>query len=102
MARASQSFAGTHNAARNAPRGNSSATEESVLAHVPSPRPLQVTWEMTRSWGWKATPPRSAKATSRDRQQISTAEAFHLIEEVGAMHVPLLAHTAGDPLTRPD
>ena len=65
-------------------------------------RPLQVTWEMTRACDWKATPARMAVRAARDRQQFSTAEAFHLIEEVAGMHVPLLALTGGDPLQRPD
>jgi len=38
----------------------------------------------------------------RERDHFSTAEAFHLVEEVAAMHVPLLALTGGDPLLRPD
>src|SRR5215831_20367794 len=63
-------------------------------------RPLQVTWEMTHDCGWKATPARTRKA--RNQQHFSTAEAFHLIEQVAAMHVPLLALTGGDPLLRPD
>jgi len=65
-------------------------------------RPLQVTWEMTRACGWKAAPVRATKGVLRDPHQFSTAEAFHLIDEVAAMHVPLLALTGGDPLTRPD
>jgi len=90
----------------------SSAFNEAVPAAAPvSPsasaggfrhRPLQVTWEMTRACGWKAAPPRSPKVKPRDSHQFSTAEAFHLIEDVAAMHVPLLALTGGDPLTRPD
>ncbi len=63
-------------------------------------RPLQVTWEMTNSSGWK--PIRARARGARDLQQFSTAEAFHLIEEVADMHVPLLALTGGDPLLRPD
>ncbi len=66
----------------------------------PRSRPLQVTWEMTHDCGWKATPARVR--VPRNQQQFSTAEAFHLIEEVAAMHVPLLALTGGDPLLRPD
>jgi radical SAM protein with 4Fe4S-binding SPASM domain len=57
---------------------------------------------MTRACDWKATPARAAARAPRDRQQFSTAEAFHLIEEVAGMHVPLLALTGGDPLQRPD
>lgn len=45
---------------------------------------------------------RAAARSHRDRQQFSTAEAFHLVEEVVSMHVPLLALTGGDPLLRPD
>src|SRR5580765_4317955 len=65
------------------------------------PRPLQVTWEITRARGSKAGT-KSKRKISRDLEQFSTAEAFHLIEEVAAMHVPLLALTGGDPLARPD
>lgn len=63
-------------------------------------RPLQVTWEMTHDCGWKARPARAR--VPRNQQRFSTAEAFHLVEEVAAMHVPLLALTGGDPLLRPD
>ncbi|MGB8060979.1 MAG: SPASM domain-containing protein [Candidatus Sulfotelmatobacter sp.] len=66
------------------------------------PRPLQVTWEMTRACEWKAAPKRAPARGPRERPQFSSAEAFHLIEEVAAMHVPLLALTGGDPLLRPD
>jgi AdoMet-dependent heme synthase len=61
--------------------------------------PLQVTWEMTQACDWKAAP---VRARSRARDHFSTAEAFHLVEEVAALHVPLLALTGGDPLLRPD
>lgn len=36
------------------------------------------------------------------QQELSTAEAFHLIDETAAIRVPLLALTGGDPLIRPD
>ena len=65
-------------------------------------RPLQVTWEMTRACEWKTTPARAAARAVRDKQEVSTAEALHLIGEVAAMRVPLLALTGGDPLLRPD
>ena len=65
-------------------------------------RPIQVTWEMTRASGWKAAPARPPKGVPREASHLSTAEAFHLIEDVASMHVPLLALTGGDPLTRPD
>ncbi len=65
-------------------------------------RPLQVTWEITRPNGSKRERASSAKSARHDPQQFSTAEAFHLIEEVAAMRVPLLALVGGDPFARPD
>lgn len=65
-------------------------------------RPLQVTWEMTQARGWKSARARAAARTPADRNQFSTAEGFHLVEEVAAMRVPLLALTGGDPLLRQD
>ena len=78
--------------------------ETDEMLHAPGlpPRPLQVTWEMTQACDWKSAPARAAARTPRDRHQFSTAEAFHLVEEVAAMRVPLLALTGGDPLRRPD
>jgi AdoMet-dependent heme synthase len=64
-------------------------------------RPLQVTWETTRFCDWKATPARLARLR-KDREELSTAEAFHLIRQIAAMHVPVLALTGGDPLSRHD
>lgn len=61
---------------------------------------MQVTWEMTRACHWKVA--RSTRRVAPDREQFSTAEAFHLIEEITRLHVPLLALTGGDPLLRHD
>jgi AdoMet-dependent heme synthase len=63
---------------------------------------MQVTWEMTRACDWKASHTRVSPRLARDKREFSTAEAFHLIEEVAEMHVPLLVLTGGDPLLRPD
>jgi radical SAM protein with 4Fe4S-binding SPASM domain len=65
-------------------------------------RLLQVTWELTQACDWKPTRARAAARLPRGKQEFSTAEAFHLIEQVAAMHVPLLILTGGDPLARPD
>lgn len=65
-------------------------------------RPLQVTWEMTTARDWTSTQVRVSSRVPRDPREFSTAEAFHLIEEVAAMHVPLLVLTGGDPLRRQD
>ena len=85
---------------------NSASIEEELIPFSnPSKfplRPLQVTWEMTQACDWKGSSARAGARSSRERDRFSTAEAFHLIEQVAAMHVPLLALTGGDPLTRPD
>jgi AdoMet-dependent heme synthase len=65
-------------------------------------RPMQVTWEMTRACDWRASRARAAARPLRDKREFSTAEAFHLIEEVANLRVPLLVLTGGDPLLRPD
>lgn len=84
---------------------NSSQTGMGSTAATPASRfqlrPLQVTWQMTHACHWKAGPSR-VRELRHERDQFSTAEAFHLIEEVAAMRVPLLALTGGDPLLRPD
>jgi radical SAM protein with 4Fe4S-binding SPASM domain len=64
-------------------------------------RPLQVTWEVTQPCTWKGVSGRAA-VRARKRQELSTVEAFNLVDEVAAMHVPLLALTGGDPLGRGD
>ena len=93
-----QTTAGNGSTTRSPQAGGSS----SLGAAVFQPRPLQVTWQMTEACDWKATHTRTAAHPPRDKREFSTAEAFHLIEEVAAMHVPLLVLTGGDPLLRPD
>ena len=80
------------------------ANESSALSSSPGfqPRPLQVTWEMTNACDWKVVPARTSARLARERQPFSTAEAFHLVEQVASMHVPLLTLTGGDPLLRAD
>lgn len=65
-------------------------------------RPLQVTWEMTRACDWKSNPGRGGARSRREPDRFSTAEAFHLIENVAELQVPLLALTGGDPMLRAD
>lgn len=87
---------------RSHPKRALSASNSGMASREPRPRPLQLTWEMTRACGWKPIPARLAARSPRDTQSFSTAEAFHLIEEVAAMQIPLLALTGGDPLLRAD
>jgi radical SAM protein with 4Fe4S-binding SPASM domain len=57
---------------------------------------------MTHACEWKSAPVRASVRLARERDPFSTAEAFHLVEDVAAMKIPLLALTGGDPLLRPD
>ena len=65
-------------------------------------RLLQVTWEMTRECEWKTPSRRGVARSQQERPCLSTAEAFHLIEQIVEMRVPLFVLTGGDPLARPD
>jgi radical SAM protein with 4Fe4S-binding SPASM domain len=64
-------------------------------------RPLQVTWEMTGACEWRISPTRLGRLP-HNKREVSTAEAYHLIQEVAALRVPLFVLTGGDPLLRPD
>ena len=95
--------------ARAQPSASATSSPQDLTESSPSTnsvgvlkRPLQVTWEMTQACDWKSAPVRGAARARRDRDQFSTAEAFHLVEQVAAMRVPLLTLTGGDPLLRPD
>ena len=98
----SQLFPGTAEGPSSTSAETPASSDDNALAHGVRRRPLQVTWEITRPNGWKGAAARTAKGGARDLQQFSTAEAFHLIDEVAEMHIPLLALTGGDPLARPD
>jgi hypothetical protein len=85
MPTASQLSAGTSESI-DAGRAPFSRTRGIGVAEGFRLRPLQVTWEMTRTCGWKAASPRPAKSAPREANHFSTAEAFHLIEDVASMH----------------
>jgi MoaA/NifB/PqqE/SkfB family radical SAM enzyme len=57
---------------------------------------------MTQACDLKCKHCRANSRTLRHPLELSTAEAFHLIDQIAAMHVPLFVLTGGDPLKRPD
>src|SRR5262252_5309879 len=65
-------------------------------------RPTLVVWEMTRACDLSCVHCRAKAHTKRHPLELSTAEAFHLIDQIAQMHVPLFVLTGGDPLKRPD
>ena len=64
--------------------------------------PSVVVWEATQACDMKCVQCRVNSRPHRHPLELSTAEAFHLIDQVAKMKVPLLALTGGDPLKRAD
>ncbi|HET8824952.1 MAG TPA: radical SAM protein [Terriglobales bacterium] len=76
---------------------------------APSPKlqqteqtPTVVVWEATQACDMKCVQCRVNSRPHRHPLELSTAEAFHLIDQVAKMKVPLFALTGGDPLKRAD
>src|SRR6185437_14341750 len=65
-------------------------------------RPMLVIWEMTQACDLNCAHCRANSRPHRHPLELSTAEAFHLIDQIADMHVPLFVLTGGDPLKRPD
>ncbi len=77
--------------------------------HGPSPKlqqfeqiPAVVVWEATQACDMKCVQCRINSRPHRHPLELSTAEAFHLIDQIAKMKVPLFALTGGDPLKRAD
>jgi AdoMet-dependent heme synthase len=65
-------------------------------------RPLLVIWETTQACDLSCVHCRANARPKRHPLELSTAEAFHLIDQIAEMRVPLFVLTGGDPLKRPD
>lgn len=64
--------------------------------------PLLVIWEMTQACDLACVHCRASATPFRDRLELDTEEAKHLLDDVAAMGAPLLVLTGGDPAKRPD
>jgi MoaA/NifB/PqqE/SkfB family radical SAM enzyme len=65
-------------------------------------RPLLVIWEMTQAYDLKCMHCRASTQPNRHALELSTSEAFNLVDQVANMRVPMFVLTGGDPLKRPD
>ncbi len=65
-------------------------------------RPNAVVWETTQACDLKCIHCRANARPHRHPLELSTAEAFHLVDQVAQMKVPLFVLTGGDPLKRAD
>lgn len=75
-----------------------------VPRHDPADRPFIVIWEATQACPLACRHCRAEARPGRDPGELSTSEAFGLIEQVAAFGSPppLFVITGGDPFQRPD
>jgi len=64
--------------------------------------PFLVIWEITQACDLACRHCRASAQPLRDPRELTTAEAFDVIEQVKGFGDPLLVFTGGDPLKRPD
>ncbi|MBI4353317.1 MAG: TIGR04053 family radical SAM/SPASM domain-containing protein [Candidatus Omnitrophica bacterium] len=64
--------------------------------------PFIVIWEVTRSCALKCVHCRAEALETRHPEELTTKEAFGLLEEIRRFGKPLLVLTGGDPMRRPD
>lgn len=67
-----------------------------------SQNPFIVIWEMTRSCALKCVHCRAEAVDVRSPDELTTSQAFSLLEEIRRFGRPLVVFTGGDPLRRPD
>jgi radical SAM protein len=102
------SFAGDLHCALHCTRSNAllpptaKQSFESLKPRDFDSRPLLVIWEMTQACDLNCMHCRASSNPNRHPLELSTAEAFHLIDQIAEMRVPLFVLTGGDPLKRPD
>jgi len=103
------SFAGDAHCALGREPGSGLASQSTVRTNFADlkprdfdQRPLLVIWEMTQACDLKCAHCRANAQPRRHPLELSTAEAFHLVDQIAEMKVPLFVLTGGDPLKRPD
>src|SRR6266699_1339263 len=89
-------------AGREPPSTRSRTDFESAKPRDFDVRPLLVIWEMTQACDLNCAHCRANARPRRHPMELSTAEAFHLIDQIAEMRVPLFVLSGGDPLKRPD
>ena len=65
-------------------------------------RPFIAIWETTQACDLACVHCRACAQPQRNPLELTTDEAKRLIDEIGAMQVPVFVLTGGDPLKRPD
>jgi AdoMet-dependent heme synthase len=75
---------------------------DSVIPREFDVHPLLVIWEMTQACDLSCMHGRADARPKRHPLELSTAETFHLIDQIAEMRVSMFVLTGGDPLKRPD
>jgi radical SAM protein len=65
-------------------------------------RPFTIAWELTRACALACVHCRAEAQPRRHPDELSTAEAYDLIDQLADLAPPVLVLTGGDPLMRPD
>lgn len=65
-------------------------------------RPFTVAWELTRACALACVHCRAEAQPRRHREELSTAEALSVVDQLADLAPPVLVLTGGDPLMRPD
>ncbi|HBX68173.1 MAG TPA: hypothetical protein DEH25_01960, partial [Chloroflexi bacterium] len=65
--------------------------------------PFTIAWEVTRACAYACVHCRADAQHQRDQRELSTQEAFALIDRLADFgNSPILIFTGGDPMMRPD
>jgi radical SAM protein len=64
--------------------------------------PLLVIWEVTQACDLACVHCRASAQSNRHPHELTTAQAFELLDEIRSFGNPLMVFTGGDPLKRPD
>lgn len=64
--------------------------------------PFTVAWEVTRACAFACRHCRAEAQPQRDPRELTTSEAFHLLDQIKRFGDPILVITGGDPMMRRD
>ncbi|MCF6093578.1 heme b synthase [Microaerobacter geothermalis] len=64
--------------------------------------PRLIFWELTEGCNLKCIHCRATAQPTRNEEELSTEEAFRIIDEIASFAKPILVLTGGEPLYRPD
>lgn len=65
-------------------------------------RPFTVAWELTRACALACVHCRAEAQPQRHAEELTTREAFAVVDQIAELKPPVLVLTGGDPLMRPD